>query len=78
MVKWTGKRILRLQLYQEVPKLFGGLLSWEHLPFLLGYAVVLHWVRGWGGAHQCMRVCRAVWRASVALGRDCAGAGWND
>ena len=45
MVKWTGKRILRLQLYQEVPKLFGGLLSWEHLPFLLGYAVVLHWVR---------------------------------
>lgn len=45
MVKWTGKRILRLQLYQEVPKFFGGLLSWEHLPFLVGYAVVLHWVR---------------------------------
>lgn len=45
MVRWTGKRILRLQLFQEVPKLFGGLLSWEHVPFLLLYAVVLQWVR---------------------------------
>lgn len=45
MVHWTGKRILRLQLFQEVPKLFGGLLSWEHVPFLLLYAIVLQWVR---------------------------------
>lgn len=61
MVKWTGKRILGLQLYQEVPKLFGGLLSWEHLPFLLGYAVVLHWVRSCGrvGAQRCVCMGRA-------------------
>lgn len=43
--RWTGKRILSLQLYQEVGRLFGGLISWEHLPFVLLYVVVLQWVR---------------------------------
>jgi hypothetical protein len=43
--KWTGKRILSLQLYQNMGGLFGGLISWEHLPFMVLYAVVFHWVR---------------------------------
>lgn len=33
-----------VQLLQQVGGLFNGLISWEHIPFMLLYAWVLQWV----------------------------------
>jgi len=37
---WSGKRIVGLQLYRQIP----GVISWEHIPFITLYLVVLYWV----------------------------------
>lgn len=42
--QYPGKRIRSLTLYEEVGKLLGGILSWEHLPFMILYAIVFQWV----------------------------------
>jgi cation-transporting ATPase 13A1 len=42
MIKWTGKRIVKLSLYREVTNLNIGSIGYEHFIFIISYVIALY------------------------------------